>query len=211
MSIAMSPPLESGDRLSREEFHSRFCQHPEIKKAELVQGVVYVPSPTRFGVHGHQQKLLVLWLGAYELRHPSVRCGFDATVFLAPDSEVMPDAFLFLLEPSVPGGARLRDDGYIDGAPQLVAEVAASSASYDVHDKLQAYARAGVQEYLVWRVLDQQLDWFRLHDGAYDRILPDESGVIESAVFPGLRLYVAKLLAGDLASVLAELDPPTAD
>ena len=29
-------PLESGDRLTREEFHHRYCARPDIKKAELI-------------------------------------------------------------------------------------------------------------------------------------------------------------------------------
>src|SRR3712207_6959307 len=29
------PELESGDRLTREEFHERYCRRPDIRKAEL--------------------------------------------------------------------------------------------------------------------------------------------------------------------------------
>ena len=198
-------PLESGDRLIRDEFHRRYCAQPDIKKAELIQGVVYVASPTRFGMHGEQHGAIVGWLYAYAARTPGVRLGDNATVFIADDSEVQPDAFLFR-EPPPTGGARLMDDGYIWGAPQLVVEVAASSASYDLHDKKEVYRRAGVQEYIVWRVLDKEIDWLRLRDGEYVRLEPDDRGAISSEVFPGLRLAVAKLLAGDNAGVLAELE-----
>ncbi|MHB8575336.1 MAG: Uma2 family endonuclease [Dehalococcoidia bacterium] len=210
MTALKSPALlESGDRLSRAEFHRRFCLMPNVKKAELVEGVVYVPSPARYRVHGRPQRLMVLWLSTYALRNLGVEWAFDVTVFLSEDSEVMPDGLLFRVPPP-PGGARETADDYIEGAPQLVVEISASTASYDLHDKLRAYQRAGVLEYLVWRVLDQQFDWFRLHEGEYQRVLPDVQGVIASEAFPGLRLHVAKLLAGEIAGVLAALDaPPT--
>jgi Uma2 family endonuclease len=128
-------------------------------------------------------------------------------VYLTQASEVQPDAFLFY-DPPPPGGGRLTTDGYLDGPPQLVFEVAASSASYDLHDKKEAYRLAGVPEYIVWRTLDKQINWFRLRNGEYELVEPDANGVIESALFPGLRLAVAKMLAGDLAGVLAELERP---
>ena len=104
-----------------------------------------------------------------------------------------------------PGEAHIRPDGYVEGAPPLVVEIAASSASYDLHDKLRAYRRSGVQEYIVWRTLDGALDWLRLQEGEYVRVEPDVNGMIESAVFPGLRLNVPALLARDRAGVLAAL------
>lgn len=163
-------------------------------------------SPIRLTVHGEPHGFLVTWLHTYRMRTPGLRVGDNATVILDADNEVQPDVFLFREEP---GGPRVTEDGYVEGAPQLVVEVAASSASYDLHDKLRAYRRNGVAEYVVWRVLDERLDWFRLHEGEYVRVNPDAQGVIESAVFPGLRLNVPKLIAGDLAGVLAELDQPT--
>jgi Uma2 family endonuclease len=63
-----------------------------------------------------------------------------------------------------------------------------------------------VPEYVVWQMREQRIDWFRLQDGRYVRVEPDARGVIESAAFPGLRLAVPKLLAGDNAGVLAELE-----
>jgi Uma2 family endonuclease len=197
------PSLESGDRLTRAEFHRRYCARPDIKKAELVEGVVYVASPIRFEGHGEEHGWIVGWLAAYVARTPGVRLGDNATVYLDAENEVQPDAFLWRPEP---GGPRLTEDRYIEGAPQLVVEISASSASYDLHDKLRGYRRNGVQEYVIWRVLDRAIDWLRLREGEYARVEPDARGVIESVAFPGLRLQVAKLLAGDLAGVLAELD-----
>lgn len=196
--------LESGDHLTRVEFHRRYCAHPEIKNAELVEGVVYVASPVRFDFHSEPHASVMTWLGTYRARHPGVRLGDNATVFLDADNEVQPDACLWRAQPD---GPHLTDDHYIEGAPQLVVEVAASSASYDLHEKMRAYRRNGVLEYVVWRVLDDVIDWFRLHEGEYLRVEPDAQGVIESAVFPGLKLNVTRMLADDLSAVLAELGP----
>jgi Uma2 family endonuclease len=135
---------------------------------------------------------------------PELRLGDNATVFLDGKNEYQPDAFLWRDEP---GGPRLTQDGYIDGAPRLVIEGAASSASYDLHEKKDVYRRNGVREYLVWRTLDGALDWFELRDGAYVPRQPDADGVIESNQLPGLRLHVPSLLAGDAAGVLAALGP----
>ncbi len=198
----LPPVLESGDRLTRDEFHRRYCARPDIKKAELVEGVVYVGGRVGLLVHGQPHAQMVGWLGAYVAKHPSLRVGDSATVILDDRNEVQPDAFLFREEPD---GSYIGSDKFVYGAPQLVVEVTASSASYDLHDKKEAYRRAGVREYVVWRVNDGMVDWFRLRGDEYVWVEPDADGVIESAVFPGLRLAVQKLLTGDVAGVLAAL------
>jgi Uma2 family endonuclease len=204
------PPLESGDHLSREEFHRRYLEHPEIKRAELVEGVVFVSSPAS-NEHGVPHGTAVGWLFAYKARTPGIELTDNGTLFLPTGDEVQPDACLYKVPPS--GGVQLvtrREGGrpvrYLEGTPELVFEVAASSASYDLHSKKRAYERSRVPEYIVWQVYDRRIDWFRLQDGQYVPMQPDERGVIESRVFPGLRLAVAKMLAGDDAGVLAELD-----
>ncbi len=202
--IQQSVVLESGDRLTRGEFHRRYCAMPDITRAELIRGVVYVSSPVRASVHGRPHALIIMWLSVFAARTSGVDVLDNATVFLDADSEVQPDACLLRIPP-VGDEARLTAAGYIAGAPPLVVEVAASSASYDLHDKLDAYRRAGVQEYIAWRVLDGAIDWLRLRGDAYARLQPDARGVITSEVFAGLRLNVAALLAGDRATVLAEL------
>jgi Uma2 family endonuclease len=198
-------PLQSGDRLTQEEFHRRYCDNPQIRRADLVLGVVYVPSPMRFDRHDAQTTGMQGWLYVYQLDKPNVLIGGSATLHLLADTEVQADCFLFYQPPSWPGGVRVRSDGYIDGAPELIVEVSTSSASYDAHDKKEAYRRAGVQEYINWRVFDDAIDWWRLRDGKYVLLEPDEHGVIESEVFPGLRLDVAKMLAGDDADVIGTL------
>jgi Uma2 family endonuclease len=149
------------------------------------------------------------WLSLYVARTPGIELSDNGTVLLDVDSEVQPDGFLFREPPPDPRAAHLTDADYVEGAPQLVVDVAASTAARDLRSKMEAYRRAGVQEYLVWRTEDKLLDWFRLQpDGTYQRVSPDAQGVVESSQFPGLRLKVAKLLAEDLAGVLAGLDTP---
>jgi len=198
------PPLENGDRLTRAEFERRYKAMPHIKKAELIEGVVYVPSPVHFESHSEPHAYIIGWLAMYCAAAPLVRLGDNATVRLDLDNEVQPDALL-RLEPAQRGTSRISADDYVEGPPELVVEISATSASYDLHDKLKVYRRNGVQEYIVWQVLDQRLSWFVLEEGEYVSLSPDADGVIRSRVFPGLRLAVTALLAGDLATVVAEL------
>ena len=164
------PPLENGDVLTRAEFERRYEAMPHLKKAELIEGVVYVPSPVRHRYHGHQHTHLISWLGQYEAHTPGVEASDNVTVRLDLDNEPQPDALLFI-DPACGGHALIDAEGYIEGAPELVAEVASSSASYDLHAKLRVYRRNGVREYLVWRVLDREIDWFVLRAGQYERVL----------------------------------------
>ena len=196
-------PLESGDRLTRAEFERRYEAMPWLKKAELIEGVVYVGSPVRMDVHAEPHSLVVTWLGVYRAATPGLRTGDNGTVRLDTDNEPQPDVLL-MIDAAAGGRARLSEGGYVEGAPELVVEVAASSASIDRHDKLRVYRRNGVQEYLVWSVLDRRLEWLVLREGEYVPLEPDDHNVIHSQVFPGLRLAVAALLAGDLAAVLRE-------
>ena len=197
-----APGLENGDRLTRAEFERRYEARPDLKKAELIEGVVHLPSPTRFGSHARPHAALVGWLSTYAMATPGVQVGDSATVRLDLDNEPQPDVVM-LIDPAAGGQARIDEDDYIEGAPELIAEVAASSASYDLHDKLHVYRRNGVREYLVWRTLDGRLDWFELADGAYRPRQPDDSGLVASRVFSGLRLAMDALLRGDLPAVLA--------
>jgi Uma2 family endonuclease len=159
------PPLHSGDRLTRAEFARRYVLHPEIKKAELIDGVVYVASPTRHRQHGRLHLILVAWLGVYSAATPGVDGSNNATVFLLDlENEHQPDALL-RLEPIHGGRSRVTRDDYIEGPPDLIVEVAASSAAYDLHDKKRVYARSGVREYLVAQAYERRVDWWELREG----------------------------------------------
>jgi len=196
------PPLENGDRLTRDEFERRYEAMPHLKKAELIEGVVYVPSPVRHRHHGAPHAHLISWLGQYAAGTPGVEVSDNSTVRLDLDNEPQPDALL-VIDPARGGQARLSSDDYIEGSPELVAEVASSSVSYDLHAKLHVYRRNGVREYLVWRVLEQAIDWFVLRAGQYERLSMDANRLLRSEVFPGLWLDPAALVRGDLRTVLA--------
>lgn len=197
-------PLENGDRLTRREFERRFDAMPHLKKAELIEGVVYLPSPVRVKSHGKPHGQIMAWIGAYCAATPEVDFADNATLRLDPDNEPQPDAMLWINE-AAGGRARFSEDDYLEGSPELIVEIAASTASYDLHDKMKVYRRNGVQEYIVWRVYDRQIDWFYLEAEQYARLSPDTEGTLESRVFPGLRLEASALINGDLARVLAEL------
>jgi Uma2 family endonuclease len=198
------PPLESGDRLIRPEFERRYNAMPNLKKAELIEGVVYVASPLRFEPHAEPHGNLMIWLGNYKVATPGARLGDNPTVRLDLDNEPQPDAIL-LIDAACGGSSHLSTDGYVEGAPELVAEVAASSASKDLYDKKRAYRRNGIQEYIVWQVFDSTVSWFSLQNGEYVALIPSASGIIQSQVFPGLWLDVSALVAGNMQQVLAVL------
>lgn len=199
------PPLENGDRLTRTEFERRYDAMVQLKKAELIEVVVYIPSPVRHTYHGAPHARVIIWLGHYQARTPGVETSDNSTVRLDLDNEPQPDAALFI-HPTRGGRARIDDDGYIEGAPELIVEVTSSRASYDLHTKLHLYRRNGVREYVVWRVLDQEVDRLLWRDGQYERLTPDAGGILRSTTFTGLWLDPDALLRGDLAALLAVLD-----
>jgi Uma2 family endonuclease len=197
------PPLESGDCLTRAEFERRYRATPEKFKAELIEGVVYtMATPVSADGHSLPHFRFVGWLALYEAQTPGTEGGDNGTIRLDLDNVSQPDAFLRIL-PNYGGQSRKSDDDYIEGAPELVAEIAASSASYDLHQKLNAYRRNGVREYIVWRTWDRAIDWFVLHEGTFVPLAPDEQGIHKSTVFPGLWLDAAAMLAGERARVMA--------
>jgi Uma2 family endonuclease len=200
-------PLESGDRLSRDEFERRYLTRPDIKKAELVEGVVFVASPVRLSEHAEPHANIVYWLNHYRRRHRGLRIADNGTLRLDDRNEVQPDVMLF--RPASAGGVAVVDeDGYVSGAPELVVEIAASSASHDLGAKMQAYQRSGVQEYVVWQILEERIEWFRLVEGSFRPLGPVRDQVFESQVFPGLRLDMAGLLAGNLDAAVAPMESP---
>jgi len=204
---ASSPPtpsLEPGDRLTRAEFERRYEALPNLKKAELIEGVVYMPSPVRLSRHGRPHFRLITWLGTYEAATPPAMGADNATARLDLANVPQPDVML-LIDPKRGGQATISADDYVEKGPELVAEVSSSSASFDLHTKLPVYRRNGVREYLVWRVLDQQFDWFIARGGVFEPLQPDAEGIFRSEAFPGLWLDAAALIGGDMPRVLAVL------
>lgn len=196
------PPLTNGDKLTRYEFERRYNTVSKPKKAELIEGIVYImPAALRFRSHGQPHGRILTWLGNYEAMTPGVALGVEPTVRLDLDNEPQPDAVLIII-PEAGGQTRISEDDYIEGPPELVVEIAASSVAIDLHGKKQAYRRNGVREYIVWQVLDEKLSWFSLQEGEYLELLPNEKGILQSRVFPGLWLAVNELLTGNMQVVL---------
>lgn len=197
------PKLMTGDRLSRCEFERRYHQMPNVKKAELIEGVVYMSSPVRHRKHGKPHAQITTWLGVYVASTPNIELSDNATVRLDLDNEPQPDALL-RIETEADGASYVSEDDFIEGAPELVVEIAGSTVSYDLHDKKSAYRRNGVKEYLVWRIDDKAFDWFVLGDDGYEKQEP-QSSILKSQTFIGLSLHVDALLDGDMTTVLTTL------
>jgi Uma2 family endonuclease len=198
------PLLEPGDRLSRSEFERRYERMPHLKKAELIEGTVYVPSPVRASKHAKPHLRLATWLGQYEAETPGVECFANATVRLDLENEPQPDLVL-VKTPAKGGQTRISPEDYIEGAPELAVEIVGSSQAYDLHQKKAAYRRNGVREYLAWITAENRLVWWELREEEYEELAPAEDGLVRSKVFPGLWLDTAALLRGDLKGVLAAL------
>jgi hypothetical protein len=195
------PPLGPGDKLTREEFLRRWEAHPEIKCAELIGGIVYMPSPVKLE-QGNIESDVGLWLGTYSVATPGTDGGHNTTTLLLDDTP-QPDLHLRILPEY--GGNSWEEDGYLGGVPEFLAEVCLSSAAYDLHVKYDLYEAAQVPEYLAVLRYEREIRWHRLSDGKYELQPPDADGVWRSRVFPGLWLDGAALLARDRAKVLKRL------
>lgn len=193
-------PLEFGDRLTRAEFERRWELMPELKRAELIDGVVYTNAAVYWD-HGEHHAALVTWLTSYSALTPGVRCGCEASIRFDDENMPQPDATL-RLDSQHGGRSTVGEKGMLEGSPELVAEAASSSVSYDLHQKLDVYRRFGVQEYIVLRIRDQALDWLELIQDQYVRREPDADGIHRSKILPGLWLDAKALHAGEMPKVL---------
>jgi hypothetical protein len=198
------PPLENGDNLTVEEFERRYHAMRDVKKAELINGVVYMPSPVsrhHSGPHAEQ----MTWLGVYKAMTLGIEVGDNGTLRLPLGvNEPQPDGYLRIL-PGYGGQSHDTADGYVGGSPELIAETAVTSANFDLHEKLDAYKQNGVREYVVWRVWDAAIDWFVLRGALFDPLPMDQHGIFRSEIFPGLWLDALAMIRRDLAQVLQVL------
>jgi Uma2 family endonuclease len=193
-------PLQFGDVLPREEFLRRWGNMPRLARAELIRGVVYMPSPVSTE-HGDMENRLAGWLALYVASTPGCRASNNATWLMGEEDAPQPDLSLRIL-PEYGGQSRV-ERSYASGAPEFLAEVCISSTAYDLHQKLELYQESGVQEYLAVLMREREARWHRLAGGRFEVLPPPADGVYRSAVFPGLWLDAPALLAGDLARVLA--------
>lgn len=197
-------PLRNGEHLSRAEFERRWEATPGLKRAELIEGIVFM-SPPISEQHSSAHTLLFRLLDEYAAATPGVRALINPSLRLDLRNKFQPDCVL-RIDHSTLGRSRVAADGLLEGAPELVAEIAVSSTDYEAHEKRAVYEPQGIQEYLLWQVLDARCDWWTLQDGVYTPLAVRADGVVRSQVFPGLWLDRQALLAGDerrLATVLA--------
>jgi Uma2 family endonuclease len=199
------PVLHAGDHLTRREFERRFDATPGLKKAELIDGTVYVAAPVNHTYHGGPHTLWIGWLGFYVAETPGLDLGAESSLRFDEDNMPQPDALLRVPE-HAGGRSRIDREGYVVGPPELIVEVAASAVSYDLHQKFEVYRRTGVREYVVQRTEDAAIDWFLLREGRYVRQEPGADGLLRSAVFPGLWLDVAAMQHGDLRALRAAVE-----
>ena len=195
-------PLVAGDFLSRDEFLHRWEAMPQLKRAELIRGVVYMPSPVS-RPHGSMETNVAAWLGLYKAYTPGCEAGNNMTWLMLEEESPQPDTSLWVLPES--GGQSRSKGEYASGAPEFLVEVCLSRTAYDLHQKLEVYEEAGVQEYLAVLMRERQVRWHRLSRRRFKVVPAPADGIYCSAVFPGLWLDAAALLAGDLARVVTVL------
>lgn len=197
-----SVELHSGDRMTRAEFHRAYEQTPEDFRAELIGGIVYVPSPLRLP-HGTIHPPFSSIFFAYEAATPGVECGDNTTVMLGEKSEPQPDLYMRIL-PEYGGQSSTSPDDYVKGAPELIAEIAHSSRAIDLHAKLEDYRRHAVLEYLVVCLDERQVRWFDFRSGQEPS--PDPDGIARIRTIPGLWIHAEALLARDYTRLMAALN-----
>jgi Uma2 family endonuclease len=200
---AAARPLRNGEHVSRGEFERRWTATPELKRAELIEGIVFMAPPIS-NLHSGSHGLLFRYLDRYAEATPGVSSRLAGSLRLDNRNEYQPDCVL-RIDSAQLGRSWVSEDDYLEGAPELVAEVAVSSTDYDAHEKRLVYERSGVQEYLLWRVMDAHVDWWSLQEGVYVPLKPRPDGVHGSSVFPGLWLDLRALVAGEERKLLATL------
>ena len=201
MSLAapvLPPPLLEGDSLTSEEFIRRWELIPDLKHAELIDGIVYMPSPVSLG-HSDIQSTLNGWLNVYAMATPGCQPGLEGTWLMGPRNVPQPDATLRIL-PAY-GGQSGVTGLYASGAPELVVEVAVSSRSRDFGAKKRLYERMGVREYLIAVAGWEELVWHELNPSGYQLLPPDADGILRSRVYLGLWLDPAAVWSLDLPRI----------
>jgi Uma2 family endonuclease len=198
--IAAPDPLVEGQRLDQPTFHSLYTAMPPGTRAELIDGVVYMPSPVG-RAHGRAHVPVIIWLGHYAENTPGLEVLDNATTILGWKSEPQPDALLRILPEY--GGQTREEEGFIAGPPELVVEVSKATRLVDLGPKLRDYERGGILEYVVRTIEPDEIYWYGREQGALVQRPVDEDGLYRSTVFPGLWLDPAALLIGDTRQLRA--------
>jgi Uma2 family endonuclease len=154
---------------------------------EVVRGVLYM-SPAPNMRHQRIAGRIFYYLVTYiDLRGFGNVYQAPTDVELSSGNIVQPDVFVVLnIHLDRATLSRLR------GAPDLVVEVASSgTACYDLNEKLNAYARAGVSEYWVVNPDAYTIEVLKLEDSAFCSLgLFSGSAMLSSFVVPDLPVRV---------------------
>lgn len=199
--FAVPEPLVSGQRLTLNEFMSRWDAQPDLKNAELIEGIVHVPSPVSVD-HANPDRSAIVWLGTYSYFTPGSHC-LNNNTWIMDGSSTQPDVCLRILPEY--GGRSIVSNNYLVGAPELIVEISGASAALDLGPKLKLYERMGVQEYITFELAKRQITWRILEKGTYTIQKHGTDGIFRSAVFPGLWLDNTAFCADDGQKVLSTL------
>lgn len=204
LQATLARPLEHGERLTRAEFERRYRPRPDIKKVELLEGVVHLKPATATQQYANHHAILKSWLEMYLVSTPGVRAAHNYRLRLDEQSEPQPD-FCVWIEDICGGQTEILPDGFLQGVPELIIEVAPDSTSYELREKYHTYRRAGVQEYLVLQVQGQKSGWFAWSQGEYFPLFPNNKGVLQSQAFAGLWFAAAAFWQGEGTDLKAAL------
>jgi len=200
--VVRPPGLVTGERLTVDEFLRRWEELPDLKHAELIDGIAFVSSPVSLE-HSRLDMRIIWWLSHYACLTPGCDGGSNGT-WLMSGSVPQPDADLCIL-PSH-GGQSGNKGPLAIGAPELAVEICVTSSALDMGPKLALYQRAGVQEYITVEATGQRLIWRVLDNGAYVAQALPADGIVRSRIFPGLWLDVTAFWANDRAQMLTVLN-----
>jgi hypothetical protein len=202
--MTIAPPLADGQLVSLEEFEQRFDATPDLKHAELLDGVAYLRHDGR-AFAGSCRAALIGWLGVYSASTRFLLPGAHGHVALDDRNELQPDAIL-AVRPEAGGTVVLDATGVVRSAPDFAADVFTTTNATLLPKRIAAHERGGTLEYLVWYAEHKCVDWLVRERGEFVAMNPDPAdGLLKSVAFPGLWLDATALLNGDLDTVLAAL------
>ena len=194
----LPPPLCEGEQLTRGEFMRRWEAMPDLKFAELIDGIVHMPSPLA-DIHSDFQIRISVWLAQYAMATVGCAVRANGTCLMSKRNVPQPDLALKILAEY--GGQSWMEGEYPGGAPELIVEISHTTGARDSGVKQRLYERSGVLEYLIVKSKKRQLVWHELVEGKYREIQPGADGLFRSRVFPGLWLNAEALWNCDYAAL----------
>ena len=198
----LTPPLSEGEQLTRDEFMRRWEAMPDLKFAELIDGIVHMPSPLS-DIHSDFHARMCVWLGQYVTFTPACAVRTNCTWLMSDKSVPQPDLALKIFPDH--GGQSWLEGEYAAGAPELIVEISHTTGARDSGVKQRLYERSGVLEYLIVRPKKRQIVWNELVEGKYREIQPGADGLLRSRFFPGLWLNSDAFWNCDYAALSAAI------